>query len=142
MKVRILRETNMVNHGLLEKGKVIESDNKNFTEKVLQRWVKRGIAVETQEKPKAQAPVNKTVNAVEDNSNYVTEEEVMKELYITEDELTDEPEISKMTFAELRRYAKENGYENYGKMNREELIEMLTEEEEAEEKSPFFDGNE
>ena len=138
MLIRVVRETTLVNHGLLEKGQTIESDEKHFSEKTLQRWIRRGIAVE-----------------VTDNEYYTTEE-VMDELGITageveRDKLPDdktiyatdvvESEIADMTFQELRRHAKDNGYENYGKMNREELIELLTEEE-AEEKSPFFDGNE
>ncbi len=126
MKVKIVKETTLVNYGLLERGQIVESDNKLFTEKTLQRWVKRGIAVETQEQPKKET--------------YIPEKEAMKQLGIKEEEVKDEVKIEQMGFRDLRRYAKEHGYKEYGKMNRDELIEMLTEQEEVEEKSPFFDG--
>ncbi len=133
MLVKIVRETTLVNHGLLERGQIIESDSKVFTEKTLQRWVKRGIAVEISKRPKTEPKQETKVEIPIDKTVYVTD--------VVEDTENDEGvEFEEMSFAELRRYAKGNGYENYGKMNRDELIEMLTEKEEVEEKSPFFDG--
>jgi hypothetical protein len=132
MLVKIVKETTSASYGLLERGQVVQVDEKHFTEKTFRRWIRRGIAVEVIERdkveskvePKAEAPIDKTV--------YVTD--------VVED--TESPELEEMTFQELRKYARENGYENYGKMNRDQLIELLTEEDEVEESNPFFDGNE
>jgi len=136
MQVKIVRETATVKHGALSRGEVFTE--KEIDERTMQRWIKRKIAVEY------------------DGDEYVSSDEAMKQLEIRPEDIAEteeqsklrekfqsnaEPEIADMAFQELRRYAKENGYENYGKMNREELIELLSEDEEvAEEKSPFFDG--
>jgi hypothetical protein len=135
MQVKIIRETATVNHGPLSRGQVFTSND--IDEKTMQRWVKRNIAVEVKNAPKS----------AEKPTEYISTEKVMKELNITKEDvekvnLDDIVVIEEMSFQELRRYAKDHGYENYGKMNREELIEMLTEDEEVEETSPFFDGAE
>jgi hypothetical protein len=135
MQVKIIRETATVNHGPLSRGQVFTSND--IDEKTMQRWVKRNIAVEVKNAPK---PTEKP-------TEYVSSKQTGKAWDITEEdvettELDDIVVIEEMSFQELRRYAKDHGYENYGKMNREELIEMLTEDEEVEETSPFFDGAE
>ena len=128
MQIKIVRETATVNHGALSRGQIFTE--KEIGEKTMQRWIKRGIAVEVKGEIK---PVAK--------EEYFSLGEVMEQLQIKEEVEEPKTVISEMSFQELRRYAKENGYENYGKMNREQLIEMLSdEEEEEEEKSPFFDG--
>ncbi len=133
MQVKIIRETATVNYGHLNYGQIFTK--KDIDEKTMQRWIKRKIAVEVTGKP-ADKP-----------AEYISTEKVMKELNITKKDvenadLDDIVVIEEMSFQELRRYAKDHGYENYGKMNREELIEMLMENEEPEEPNPFFDGNE
>jgi len=128
MQIKIVRETATVNHGALSRGQIFTE--KEIGEKTMQRWIKRGIAVEVKGEIK---PVAK--------EEYFSLGEVMEQLQIKEEVEEPKTVIGEMSFQELRRYAKENGYENYGKMNREQLIEMLSDgEEEEEEKSPFFDG--
>jgi len=127
MQIKIVRETATVNHGALSRGQIFTE--KEIGEKTMQRWIKRGIAVEVKGEIK---PVAK--------EEYFSLGEVMEQLQIKEEVEEPKTVIGEMSFQELRRYAKENGYENYGKMNREQLIEMLSDDEEEEEKSPFFDG--
>lgn len=118
MKVKIVKQTNTANYGYLEYGKIAEIDDKTA-----ERWIKRGIAIKAegiQPTDELKHEVPKQVEAVEKVAE------------------TAENNLDSLSFHDLRRLAKEQEIEGYGKMNTAELKEALLDAEGEETLDPMF----